>query len=715
MNLTDATRAATAARVAQAARAAQLAATGKVAKAGGATFQAGTAGSATGAGRGGLQADQNRLSGQVQEAQQRRGNAVQRFFDGLMEGAGKWGGKLLDGAVDLTTLPLTAAAQATKGVPVLGAATRAMEWSAKQTLGLGSGVLKGAGTMLEGIGTMVVHPVETVKGLYAMAEHVPIPLNPVRMMTAAYDVVANGKPISHAISRSLNPLDGLKEDGEFWKAAGGALLKPYGDAIDQGRYGEVAGRAIFDVGSLFIGAGEVNAALKAVGAGGRAAEVAGQAGRVARVAEEAGQAAKVVRAAEEAGQAAKAVSALDQLGQVADEASRVGRAAEVAGSGGRFMGGRVAEGAEIVVRRSSGAVEGGWKLVAERPDGRLMAAKDGMLKPIPPEELVRLNPKLVELPEGLSVTVRRSSGALDEGWKISGRNAEGRVLVTKEVPGGLAEKWVHPSDLLEANPQLAAAKAAAQVAQAGLKASKGVDEVVDALLREGPLKELQGQHGLGDHIYSRHYNPSGAPKATRLTQEAYAEAVGGMRGVKELPGGGVAMNDGYWHRRMSATGDISQSQAINRFYFNVKPDSAVALADHLTGELNRLGIPHQFKMPLKLENFNRMDAGVLYVDKAHVAQVQGLIDDFIRKAPGALDEGAPAFTKPVRKGVAWAEEPTGHLPPGRHSFGSSRADIIAEGIRQAPPGASPAQVKELVRERFRHYGLDPDQPWSNAR
>ena len=45
------------------------------------------------------------------------------------------------------------------------------------------------------------------------------------------------------------------------------------------------------------------------------------------------------------------------------------------------------------------------------------------------------------------------------------------------------------------------------------------------------------------------------------------------------------------------------------------------------------------------------------------------------------------------------------------SHGESRSDIIAEAILDAPANATKAQIQQLVREKLKKYGFDPDRPW----
>src|SRR5262249_5570737 len=117
----------------------------------------------------------------------------------------------------------------------------------------------------------------------------------------------------------------------------------------------------------------------------------------------------------------------------------------------------------------------------------------------------------------------------------------------------------------------------------------------------------------------------------------------------------------------------------------------------------------------ELEEFDRPDAGVLYVDKADYQAARKIVMDYAEKHPEAFAEGTPAFTKRLNSGIGVAEEPLQQGLPktrkGKHSFGSSRSDIIADAIVKAPPGATKKEITALVRERLKECGLDPDRPW----
>jgi hypothetical protein len=203
----------------------------------------------------------------------------------------------------------------------------------------GGGVLKGAGSMVGGVANIVTHPVETASGLYAMAEHVPfmaglVP-NPLKLAHAGADIIFNGADPKARLETVMDPGKSLQDDAKFGKALVDGFIEPYKKSWSEGKYFEVAGRATFDIGSMFIGAGEANAAIKTGEVASVAAKtaevanVAGKTGEVASVASKAGEVANV------ASKTAEVANVASKTGEVANVASKSGKAAEVASTTGK--------------------------------------------------------------------------------------------------------------------------------------------------------------------------------------------------------------------------------------------------------------------------------------------------------------------------------------------------------------------------------------------
>jgi hypothetical protein len=235
---------------------------------------------------------------------------------------------------------------------------------------------------------------------------------------------------------------------------------------------------------------------------------------------------------------------------------------------------------------------------------------------------------------------------------------------------------------------------------------------------------------LGKHIYNEAYHGQIEYKPAHITQGEYEEDLalskGRQTGVnrwESTDGKSRIFEDDYWrHRASNIDGkvglDASKVESgadVRRFYFNIRPDKAAEFADQLAKGLNAEKVKWQFKMPKELEEFDRPDSGVLYVDKADYQAAKKIVMDYAEQHPEAFAEGTPSFTKHLSSGIGVAEEPLQQGLPktrkGKHSFGSSRSDIIADAIVKAPPEATRKEIMALVRERLKECGLDPDRPW----
>jgi hypothetical protein len=174
------------------------------------------------------------------------------------------------------------AASEAKGIPVLDRLASDMETSVDNSVDVGGGLLKGATGMVGGLVGMAADPVDAVAGLETMAEHVPGVGSALKLGHGAYDLAFSDKSAGQIAQETFDPL----ADGRYWGNVGSALWTPYAQAIKDGKPGEALGRGAFDIGSLFLGAGEAGAAAK-VGEVSKVAEMAdvGKAAETARAAE----------------------------------------------------------------------------------------------------------------------------------------------------------------------------------------------------------------------------------------------------------------------------------------------------------------------------------------------------------------------------------------------------------------------------------------------
>lgn len=248
----------------------------------------------------------------------------------------EWFSHRIDDLETMSTEGWQMLAETTDGIPVLDDAMDGMAWLGGQGAQLTGGLLKGAGSLVGGVASMVVDPVDTAIGLEAMAEHVPmggLMPNPLKLAHGLYDVAFNDQDFGDMANHVFNPLQSTEEDGKFWKNVGSEFIRPYKEAIEHGKYAEAGGRGLFDIGSLVFTAGGGTFAEGAAGAG-RVAAIAGDVGDAARIAEGASVAGDAARMAEGADLASGASRAAE-VADVANDAARMAEGAELSGNTAR--------------------------------------------------------------------------------------------------------------------------------------------------------------------------------------------------------------------------------------------------------------------------------------------------------------------------------------------------------------------------------------------
>lgn len=204
------------------------------------------------------------------KAEQDRSNEIDKFRGDAIDNTVDW----LEGQAHKGG---QAQIEATKDIPVLGTLAKGSAAVTDFSTELMGGFIKGAGNFAGGVASMAANPIGTTKGLWAMGTHIPGIGLPAKILDKGIDVATGDKKLGDAFDETLGS-KATEDDAKFWKGVGGHFLKPYGEAIDKGKYGEVAGRAIFDIGTIVAGAGEA-------GAAGKAAETGDAANAAAKVVE----------------------------------------------------------------------------------------------------------------------------------------------------------------------------------------------------------------------------------------------------------------------------------------------------------------------------------------------------------------------------------------------------------------------------------------------
>jgi hypothetical protein len=174
------------------------------------------------------------------------------------------------------------------GIGALDWANDASAWVGGQSASLLGGAAKGAVGLVGGLGKMVVNPVDTVLGAEAFLEHnSPVPFlgSTLKAGHGLWDLAVNdggqyGNSLGEVANSVFNPLKQQQDDAAFNTALAKGILAPGEKGWDNWSENpaDAFGHAAFNVGSLFLGAGEASAAAKA-GRAGEAATVAVDAAR----------------------------------------------------------------------------------------------------------------------------------------------------------------------------------------------------------------------------------------------------------------------------------------------------------------------------------------------------------------------------------------------------------------------------------------------------
>jgi hypothetical protein len=270
------------------------------------------------------------------------------------------------------------------------------------------GALKAAGDMVGGIATAIAHPIKTLEGLWSLAAH--IPFSPPNLLHVANEVI-----------HGHGPSDILAEEGNYLKGVWNGLTAGYQQSIADGKYGEVPGRLIVDVGSFLIGAGEVNATAKGVAAAGKVGEALADTGRAAEVVADASKAVEVTA---DAGKGAEVLADAGKGAQITSDAAKASRLATAVDA---FKA--------TSVGRASLDVVAGVQLM-----GQSMADFAKSLLKSVRESGAKLPPAQIQEAEGLSARAEELARQFQEASKLQGPEALQRMQELSKQASELANQ-----------------------------------------------------------------------------------------------------------------------------------------------------------------------------------------------------------------------------------------------------------------------------------
>jgi hypothetical protein len=177
-----------------------------------------------------------------------------------------------------------------------------------------------------------------------------------------------------------------------------------------------------------------------------------------------------------------------------------------------------------------------------------------------------------------------------------------------------------------------------------------------------------------------------------------------LRGL--MPGFYVAIGDG------DPDDSRDAPEPLVRFYWHLRPESAVPYIAAVTGALNARGVPFRTKVLSEPSSYVRADAGVLYLGRRRLREIGDAIARIHRTIAPGLRPEVPRFTKGLAPGLGLAEDPSNGL-----SFGQHRCRLVARAAwRSFSRGdAGRDSRSQALAAEFRDAGLDPARPYLEPR
>jgi len=161
--------------------------------------------------------------------------------------------------------------------------------------------------------------------------------------------------------------------------------------------------------------------------------------------------------------------------------------------------------------------------------------------------------------------------------------------------------------------------------------------------------------------------------------------------------------------RVLADTPAPDDDARVRLSWNITAAGAVTLVARLTYALNGARLPFTLELLTDPARYVRRPGADLLLARSDFAAAIALLKPLLRALGPHLREGAPAFSRPLARGLGLAEEPAG----GGESFGEHRSRLLAEAIVAAEERGLSTDEERLdaVRKRFAGDGVDLAAPY----
>jgi hypothetical protein len=154
-------------------------------------------------------------------------------------------------------------------------------------------------------------------------------------------------------------------------------------------------------------------------------------------------------------------------------------------------------------------------------------------------------------------------------------------------------------------------------------------------------------------------------------------------------------------------GDV-RGAGLVRAYWHVGDRGAPGLVRAVTTRLNAEGVPFRLKVADHPLRYDRCDAAVLYLGLETFAALRDDLAATAERLAPSLRPLVPAFTLPLRPGLALAED-----RGGPESFGERRCAQLADGLVEASEAGAQGEDERLaaVGARFAREGVALDAPY----
>ena len=155
----------------------------------------------------------------------------------------------------------------------------------------------------------------------------------------------------------------------------------------------------------------------------------------------------------------------------------------------------------------------------------------------------------------------------------------------------------------------------------------------------------------------------------------------------------------------------SESGIISRFYWHLTSRIAPGFVAMLSDSFNSQKIPFTAKVISRPSDYQRADAGVLYLAKDDFHRASDSLERIYEAVKTGLRKDVPLFTKQLAPGLGVAEDPGVVL-----SFGQHRCHIVAAALMDVHRNgkADLAAKIQAIEAAFQRERLDPDVPFLSS-